>query len=243
MFGSEWNGFARIAHHANFGEAPFGDITKIKEDEIPEHDLPFAGFPCQPFPIAGVSKKNGLGRSHGFLDGVQGILFSDMARIIKRKRPRAFMPENVKNLISRDKGRTFEMIYNALDEPGHSVRFRVLDGKHFVPQYRERIIIAGFDRDVYKGKDNFRFPALPDPNKSIAQILEPNPEGKYTLSDKLWGYLQHYAAKHKAKGNGFGFRNGGFEWDFQNAKRKVLQRGFRDTDSAKGEKPQTVNAP
>lgn len=205
VFTSEWDKFAKKTYDANFGEVPFGDITKIKENEIPEHDLLVAGFPCQPFSIAGVSKKNSLGRNHGFLDETQGTLFFDVARIIKHKRPKAFMLENVKNLVSHDKGRTFEVIYNTLDELGYSVHFRVLDGKHFVPQHRERIIIVGFDKKVFKGKDNFKFPELPDPNKAIAQILEPNPDEKYTLTNKLWNYLQNYAEKHKAKGNGFGF--------------------------------------
>ena len=115
------------------------------------------------------------------------------------------MLENVKNLVAHDKGRTFEIIYNTLDELGYTVHFRVLDGKHFVPQHRERIIIVGFDREVFKGKDNFVFPELPKPRKVIREILEDKADSKYTLSDKLWNYLQNYAAKHKAKGNGFGF--------------------------------------
>lgn len=205
VFTSEWDKFAKKTYDANFGEVPFGDITKIKENEIPEHDLLLAGFPCQPFSIAGVSKKNSLGRNHGFLDETQGTLFFDVARIIKEKRPKAFMLENVKNLISHDKGRTFEVIYNTLDELNYSVHFRILDGKHFVPQHRERIIIVGFDREVYKGLENFKFPELPEPEISIAQILEPNPDEKYTLSNKLWSYLQNYAEKHRTKGNGFGF--------------------------------------
>ena len=205
VFTSEWDKFAKKTYDANFGEVPFGDITKIKESEIPEHDVLVAGFPCQPFSIAGVSKKNSLGRSHGFLDETQGTLFFDVARIIEHKRPKAFMLENVKNLVSHDKGRTFKVIYKTLDELGYSVHFRVLDGKHFVPQHRERIIIVGFDKEVYKGKDNFKFPEMSDPNKAIAQILEPYPDEKYTLTNKLWSYLQNYAEKHKAKGNGFGF--------------------------------------
>ena len=115
------------------------------------------------------------------------------------------MLENVKNLVGHDKGRTFEVIYNTLDALGYSIHFRVLDGKHFVPQHRERIIIVGFDREVFKGNENFEFPKLPVPRMSIRDILEENPDPKYTLSDKLWSYLQNYAAKHKAKGNGFGY--------------------------------------
>lgn len=205
VFTSEWDKFAKKTYEANFGEVPFGDITKISEKEIPDHDVLLAGFPCQPFSIAGVSKKNSLGRSHGFLDKTQGTLFFDVARIIKAKRPRAFMLENVKNLVSHDKGRTFEVIYNTLDELGYSIHFRVLDGKHFVPQHRERIIIVGFDKEVFNGKERFQFPKLPIADKSIVDILEKDPEDKYTLTDKLWNYLQNYAEKHRAKGNGFGF--------------------------------------
>lgn len=205
VFSSEWDKFAKKTYDANFGEIPFGDITQIKESDIPQHDVLVAGFPCQPFSIAGVSKKNSLGRNHGFLDETQGTLFFDIARILKFKRPKAFMLENVKNLVSHDKGRTFEIIYNTLDELGYSIHFRVLDGKHFVPQHRERIIIVGFDKEVYKGKDNFRFPEMPESDKTIAQILDPHPDEKYTLSDKLWNYLQEYAEKHKARGNGFGY--------------------------------------
>ncbi len=205
VFSSEYNKFAKVTYEANFGEVPFGDITKIDEKNIPDHDVLLAGFPCQPFSIAGVSKKKSLGKQHGFLDETQGTLFFDIARILKEKKPKAFMLENVKNLVSHDKGRTFEVIYNTLDELGYSVHFRVLDGQHFVPQHRERIIIVGFDRNVFKGHENFEFPNLPKPNKTIREILEESPDSKYTLSDKLWNYLQDYAAKHKAKGNGFGF--------------------------------------
>ena len=205
VFSSEYNKFAKVTYEVNFGEVPFGDITLIDEKSIPEHDVLLAGFPCQPFSIAGVSKKKSLGRKHGFLDETQGTLFFDIARILKQKKPKTFMLENVKNLVGHDKGRTFEVIYNTLDALGYSIHFRVLDGKHFVPQHRERIIIVGFDREVFKGNENFEFPKLPVPRMSIRDILEENPDPKYTLSDKLWSYLQNYAAKHKAKGNGFGY--------------------------------------
>jgi len=205
VFTSEWNNYAKKTYHANFGKVPFGDITQFKESDIPDHDVLLAGFPCQPFSIAGVSKKNALGRAHGFLDETQGTLFFDVARIIKHKRPKAFMLENVKNLVSHDKGNTFRVISNTLKELGYSVHFKVLDGKHFVPQHRERIIIVGFDLKVFDGKEGFEFPKLPEPSKKIKDILEPKVDTKYTLTDKLWEYLQNYAAKHKEKGNGFGF--------------------------------------
>lgn len=205
VFTSEWNNYAKKTYEANFGKIPFGDITCIDEADIPDHDILLAGFPCQPFSIAGVSKKNALGRAHGFLDKTQGTLFFDIARIIQHKRPKAFMLENVKNLVSHDKGNTFNVISNTLKELEYSVHFKVLDGKHYVPQHRERIIIVGFDRKVFDGKEGFQFPTLPKPSKKVRDILEPDPNAKYTLTDNLWEYLQNYANKHKEKGNGFGF--------------------------------------
>ena len=205
VFSSEWDNFAKKTYEANFGEVPFGDITKISEESIPDHDILLAGFPCQPFSIAGVSKKNALGRNHGFLDETQGTLFFDIARIIKHKKPKAFMLENVKNLVSHDKGNTFKVIKNTLEELGYSIHFQVLNGKHFVPQNRERILIVGFRKLIFEGNENFQFPKLPEPSTKFKEILENKVDKKYTLSDKLWNYLQDYAKKHKAKGNGFGF--------------------------------------
>lgn len=224
VFSSEWNNFAKKTYEANFGEVPFGDITQISEKNIPEHDILLAGFPCQPFSIAGVSKKNALGRSHGFLDETQGTLFFDIARILKHKKPKAFMLENVKNLVSHDKGKTFKVIKNTLTELGYSIHFQVLDGKHFVPQHRERIIIVGFRTDIFGEKENFKFPKLPEPKAKIKDILEPEVESKYTLSDKLWNYLQDYAAKHKAKGNGFGFGM----TDLNGISRTISARYYKD---------------
>jgi|SRR6185437_133302 len=205
VFTSEWNNYAKMTYEANFAKVPFGDITQFNESEIPDHDVLVAGFPCQPFSIAGVSKKNALGRAHGFLDETQGTLFFDVARIIQHRRPKAFMLENVKNLISHDRGNTFTVIKNTLKELHYSLHAEVLDGKHFVPQHRERIIIVGFDSRVFDGKEEFRFPPLPEPSKKIRDILEDKVDPKYTLTDKLWDYLQKYANKHKEKGNGFGF--------------------------------------
>jgi DNA (cytosine-5)-methyltransferase 1 len=205
VFTSEWNYFAQKTYEANFGEVPFGDITKIHEKDIPEHDILLGGFPCQPFSIAGVSKKNSLGRAHGFRDKTQGTLFFDIVRILEEKRPKAFLLENVKNLVSHDKRKTFTTIKESLDELGYSVHAKVLDGKHFVPQHRERIFIVGFDKNVFGGKENFSFPEMPDATHCIEDVLESKPESKYTLTDRLWEYLQKYAAKHKEKGNGFGF--------------------------------------
>ncbi len=205
VFSSEWNTFAKKTYEANFGEVPFGDITKINENNIPDHDILIGGFPCQPFSLAGVSKKNALGRDHGFKDETQGTLFFDIVRILENKRPKAFLLENVKNLVSHDKGNTFKVIQGALRELDYSIHFKVLDGKHFVPQHRERIIIVGFDNTVFNGQEQFTFPVMPESTKTFQDILEKNVDPKYTLSDKLWDYLQRYAAKHKTKGNGFGY--------------------------------------
>lgn len=205
VFTSEWNSFSKKTYEANFGEVPFGDITNISEKSIPDHDLLLAGFPCQPFSIAGVSKKNALGKNHGFLDETQGTLFFDIARILEYKKPKTFMLENVKNLVSHDKGKTFKIIQNTLHELGYTIYYKILDGKHFVPQHRERIIITGFRNEVFKNKENFTFPKLPDPNSKIKDILEEKIASKYTLTENLWKYLQAYAAKHKAQGNGFGY--------------------------------------
>ncbi|MCB9205186.1 MAG: DNA (cytosine-5-)-methyltransferase [Flavobacteriales bacterium] len=205
VFSSEWNKYAQQTYHANFGEVPFGDITQIDAKEIPDHDILIAGFPCQPFSIAGVSKKKSLGRAHGFDDELQGNLFFDIKRILEEKRPKAFLLENVKNLVSHDKGNTFKVISKTLKRLGYNIHCKVLDGKHFVPQHRERILIIGFDRERYNGDEKFEFPELPSANHQIKDILQENINPKYTLSDGLWSYLQAYAAKHKAKGNGFGF--------------------------------------
>ena len=207
VFSSEWNTYAQKTYFANFGEVPFGDITdKQIKAYIPDNfDVLCAGFPCQPFSIAGISKKNSLGRAHGFLDETQGTLFFDVADIIRTKRPKAFYLENVKNLQSHDKGKTFRVISNTLRELGYTIHYQVMDGKYFVPQHRERIMIVGFRNDLYNGKEDFSFPEVKDPELKIRSILEPNIDKKYTLSDKLWLYLQNYAKKHQDNGNGFGY--------------------------------------
>ena len=206
VYSNEWNKYSQQTYFANFGEQPDGDITQVNEKDIPDHDILVAGFPCQPFSIAEVSKKNSLGRETGFADKTQGTLFFDVCRILKEKRPKAFMLENVKNLCSHDKGRTFQVIKESLDELEYEVFYSVLDGQNYVPQHRERIVIVGFDRRRY-GKDiDFEFRLTPqNPKPVMRDILDKEVDEKYTLSDKLWTYLQNYAAKHKAAGNGFGY--------------------------------------
>ena len=207
VFSSEWNKYAQKTYFANFGEMPFGDITKdLTKSYIPKKfDILCAGFPCQPFSIAGVSKKKSLGRETGFKDKTQGTLFFDVADIISRHRPKAFFLENVKNLVSHDKGNTFKIISGTLDELRYSVHYLVMDGQGYVPQHRERIMIVGFDRDVFDGKEKFSFPAPKSSVLKIKDILDSVVDDKYTLSDNLWNYLQAYAERHRAKGNGFGY--------------------------------------
>lgn len=209
VFTSEWNTFAQKTYLKNFpheeGHRLVGDITEVDAADIPPHDVLLAGFPCQPFSIAGVSKKNALGRPHGFEDETQGTLFYDVARIIAKNKPKAFLLENVKNLVSHDKGNTFSTILRVLrEELGYEVHHKVIDGRHFVPQHRERIIIVGF---LEPAGFNWEELKLPEPTKRMADILEPadSIDPKYTLTPKLWKYLKDYAAKHKAAGNGFGY--------------------------------------
>ena len=208
VFSSEWNESAQKTYAANYGEVPVGDITKDEiKHLIPEgFDILCAGFPCQPFSIAGVSKKKSLGRATGFEDKTQGTLFFDVCTILKQRRPKAFLLENVKNLCSHDRGNTFKVICESLEELDYEVFFEVIDGRHFVPQHRERILIVGFDRKFFGKGISFKFDIKKrNPAPKVADILEKKPDARYTLSDKLWQYLQMYAEKHRAAGNGFGY--------------------------------------
>ncbi len=209
VFTSEWDAKAQETYSRNFRDNhPLaGDIRPFAEDpeRVPEHDLLLGGFPCQPFSIAGVSKKNALGRPHGFLCDTQGTLFFDTAQIIAHHRPAAFVLENVKNLERHDKGRTFATIINVLEnELGYHVQTRVISSAPWVPQKRERIFILGF-----REKTAFDLEALelPTDGPKLGSILQPHDEvdPKYTLTPRLWDYLQAYKAKHASKGNGFGY--------------------------------------
>jgi DNA (cytosine-5)-methyltransferase 1 len=201
VFSSDWDKFSQLTYAANFGERPHGDIHTVAVADIPSHDILCAGFPCQPFSLAGVSKKNSLGRKHGFDDEKQGNLFFSIADIIECHKPSAFVLENVKNLKSHDQGRTFKVIYETLTEAlGYQVYHKVIDARNVVPQHRERIFLVGFREPRY-----FEFPAFPATEPKLGSILEETPPEKYTLTDHLWQYLQNYAQKHQAAGNGFGF--------------------------------------
>ncbi len=201
VFSCDWDKYSRITYLANFREEPFGDIHKMAVADIPEFDILCAGFPCQPFSIAGVSKKLSLGRKHGFQDRAQGNLFFDIVDIISYHKPEAFVLENVKHLQRHDKGRTFDIIYRALtDALGYKVHYRIIDAQSLVPQHRERIFIVGFKEDR-----PFKFPEFPKEGPKLEKILDREVPAKYTLTDHLWKYLQDYARKHQAAGNGFGF--------------------------------------
>jgi len=223
VFTSEWDANAQKTYLANFsGERPHGDITKIDPTDIPEHDVLLAGFPCQPFSIAGVSKKNSLGRAHGFECKTQGTLFFNIEQILRVRRPRAFLLENVKNLQSHDSGNTWRTIRRVLrDQLGYHIHPKIVDASRFLPQHRERIFIVGFDAEVgFNWDDDVVLPSAGSGPK-LSSILHkhdgsesPEPpytdergmvNRKYTLSDQLWEYLQGYALKHRAAGNGFGF--------------------------------------
>lgn len=222
VFTSEWNTWSQKTYVANFGDDHpiVGDIVPYEASDIPDHDVLLAGFPCQPFSIAGVSKKNALGRPHGFECTTQGTLFFDVARIIAVKQPKAFLLENVKNLLSHDKGNTFKVILKVLrEELGYDVHYKVIDGQHFVPQHRERILIVGFREKTGFSWDDLQLPQSAPKLKNIFHsedgseaAEEPYTTGakakvhsKYVLTDRLWAYLQAYAEKHRAAGNGFGF--------------------------------------
>ena len=225
VFTSEWNSFCQQTYRAYFNDDHeiFGDITKISnpQTQLPDFDVLVAGFPCQPFSIAGVSKKNALGMPHGFACEAQGTLFLDLALIIAAKRPSAFLLENVKSLVSHDKGKTFRVIKDVLENQlGYMMHYRVVDGQHFVPQHRERILIVGFREQMgfdwnalrLPDKENQQLRTILHPQDGTEETEEPYTVGakakvnpKYTLTDHLWNYLQNYAAKHRAAGNGFGY--------------------------------------
>lgn len=201
VFTSEWDKYAQKTYEANYGEVPRGDITEIAAPDIPAHDVLVAGFPCQPFSIAGVTKHTALGNDHGFLHSTQGTMFFEVARIIEHHRPRAFLLENVKHLTRHDSGKTFATILATLEkELGYDVHPLVIDALGVVPQHRERIYIVGFREPV-----KFTWPKFKRDKRAISRILEADVDDKYTLTDHLWNYLQEYAEKHRAKGNGFGF--------------------------------------
>ena len=204
VFSSEIDQPARDTYRENFGDEPHGDIKLIGADQVPQHDILLAGFPCQPFSIAGVSKLGSMGREHGFLDKTKGTLFFDICRILQHHKPPAFLLENVKGLLWHDEGRTIETIMKTLEKDlGYTVKVDVINSDAFVPQRRERVFIVGFREDL---GIEFVFPELPEPSRVLADILEEDVDPKYTLNDHLWNYHQERKRAQKEKGNGFGYR-------------------------------------
>lgn len=209
VYSVEIDKWAVQTYEANFGRVEARDIYDVETRSLPQYDLLAGGFPCQPFSIAGVSKKLSLGREHGFADKKSGNLFFEIVRLIDEAAapPRVLFLENVKNLLSHDKGKTFRVIRDTLEDRGYNLRVKVVDAQPWVPQHRERTFIIGLHRDVY-GEQFFEFPNE-RPNKPWPTLddilLRRGVDPKYTLTPHLWDYLQKYAQKHKAAGNGFGF--------------------------------------
>ncbi|WP_413587007.1 DNA (cytosine-5-)-methyltransferase [Bdellovibrio sp. HCB274] len=203
VFTSEWDSYPASMYEENYGDKPFGDITKIPASQIPAHDVLLAGFPCQPFSAAGVSKKNSMGRAHGFKDKTQGTLFFDVVRILEYHKPKMFLLENVKNLVSHDGGKTFKIIIDTLtNDLNYKVTWQLIDASAFVPQKRERIYLVGMRQDM----PEFKFPEIQPREQRLGDILEKVAiDSKYTVPEGTWKSLQRHADKHKAKGNGFGF--------------------------------------
>jgi len=204
VFSSEWDKFSQKTYEANFGKCPHGDITKISTNNIPNHNILVGGFPCQPFSMAGISKKNSLGRESGFKDKTQGTLFFEIVRIVEQKKPAAIFLENVKNITHHEGGKTFKIILSALDELGYDVQYDVINAAGYVPQQRKRTYIVAFRKDLDL-PDWFEFPYGYDNGKRIKDILENDVPSKYTLSDKMYQCLINHAQRHKENGNGFGF--------------------------------------
>lgn len=205
-FSSEWDKYSQRTYEAWYGDVPHDDIRNVKIADIPDHDVLAAGFPCQPFSIAGVSKRQSLGMAHGFECVTQGNLFFELATIIKAKRPAVLLLENVKNLKSHDQGRTWRVIQDRLDDLDYWIFNKVIDAAAWVPQHRERVYIVCFDKKAFPERPPFEFPQPPPGDRPrLIDILEPSPDPKYTLTEHLWNYLQRYAEGHRAKGNGFGF--------------------------------------
>ncbi|MEM9373390.1 MAG: DNA (cytosine-5-)-methyltransferase [Planctomycetota bacterium] len=244
LYSNEWDKYAQKTYHAWYGEMPEGDIRDVTPSSIPDHDVLAAGFPCQPFSIAGVSKKKSLGKAHGFKDATQGTLFFHLATIIEIKRPPVILLENVKNLRSHDKGKTWSVIRSTLEDLGYAVHAEVIDAAGWVPQHRERVFIVGFDKAVFgENGPAFSFPSTPTgPAPLFRDILDDDTPDKYILTDHLWNYLQQYAAKHRARGNGFGFGM----TDLDGVSRTLSARYYKDGSEiliprGKGENPRRLS--
>ena len=242
VFTSEWDKFSQKTYAKWYGDMPTGDINEVEPASIPDHDVLAAGFPCQPFSIAGVSKKRSLGQADGFRCERQGNLFFKICDIIDAKRPPVLMLENVKNLRSHDRGQTWAVIRQELEQRDYIVNSEIIDACHWVPQHRERIFIVCFDKRVFGESVDFEYPDTSSmPKRRFGDILEDDPDDKYILTDHLWNYLQQYAAKHKAKGNGFGFGM----TDLDGISRTISARYYKDVSEiliprGKGKNPRRL---
>lgn len=234
VFCSEWDEYAQMTYKANYGEIPAGDIREVNATDIPDHDVLCAGFPCQPFSLAGVSKKNALGRATGFDDLTQGTLFFEIRRILQAKRPAAFFLENVKNLVSHDHGHTFQVIRGVLQqELGYVVKAEVVDGRAWVPQHRERIFIVGFDpKQIDITSEEINIPHAPLARehfrrRRLADVILPNVDG-HTLGPGTWATLERHKAHHEKAGNGFGY--GIIRWPISDdaVTRTISARYYKD---------------
>jgi DNA (cytosine-5)-methyltransferase 1 len=212
VFSNEWDKWAAVTYKSWYGtdDVNQSDLRSLDPStEIPDHDVLSAGFPCQPFSIAGVSKKNSLGRPHGFSDLQQGNLFFALCDVIAAKKPKVVLLENVKNIIGHDKGRTWKVINETLEILGYHVTFKVLNAAGWVPQNRKRVFIVALSDQFFNASDAaaFRFPDDSGPPRVLREILEDEaPDKRYMLTDNLWRYLQNYKENHTAKGNGFGYK-------------------------------------
>ena len=231
VFSSEIDNAAKVTYDLNFGEVPFGDIkaftsinitNEILNKLIPDHDVLAAGFPCQPFSLAGVSARNFLGKEHGFNDDNQGNLFFDIMRIVDVKRPKVLFLENVKNLKSHDGGKTFGTIKNIIEELDYSFSPEIINSQTLVPQRRERTYMVCFDTRIRNIK--FKFPdfnGLPIPLKVI---LEPEVDESYTISEKLWLGHQNRSIRNRARGTGFTTK----EADLDKPSNTIVARYYKD---------------
>jgi len=242
VYSNDYDKFSQITYKENFGIIDGRDIKTVKESEIPNFDVLCAGFPCQPFSIAGVSKKNSLGKKHGFEDEKQGNLFFEIIRIVNYHKPKVLFLENVKNLRSHDKGNTWKIINKELDKAGYYVFFKIVDGKYYVPQHRERVYIVCFRKEIFPNI-NFSFPRYPS-NRiyELKDIIEKKVDPKYTLSNKLWRGLQRHKKNSSAKGNGFGY--GLIELANDTYTRTISARYYKDGSeiliSQKGSNPRRL---
>lgn len=218
VLSSEINKYAMETYEANFHEMPLGDIRRIRSRDIPDHDVLAAGFPCQPFSLAGVSKRNSLNMPSG-LDMPEGSMFKEIVRILRAKKPQAFLLENVKHLKSFDEGRAFDRIIRGLEGAGYNIKHEVIDAQVVVPQHRERLFIVGFSHNA-----KFEFPKIRDKKPRLGKILDKDPGDRYVLTPGVWAALRRHKKKSMARGSGFGYNIA----DTSGISRTMSRRYYKD---------------